>query len=200
MTFVPSFMCLILALDMGFDFTTDSNAVQCCSADDPRLGTGGGAQRMPGEAAKSYLSLLCSASRSSSSLVSRPGLVTEQAVSCRRMFPSLPLVMTLCVLTAIYAVSPRVARHRIIWSACFHTLYLTGSFFVFIYFLPIYSQVSAMKSGIDSIPLAVSQVLAIIMVGVLTIKLDITCDSGVVSAMVGACSLRCLLKQVPSSG
>lgn len=57
-----------------------------------------------------------------------------------------------------------------------------------------------MKSGIDSIPLAVSQVLAIIMVGVLTIKLDITCNSGAVSAMVGACSLRCLLKQVPSSG
>ncbi|KAH8771705.1 major facilitator superfamily domain-containing protein [Diaporthe sp. PMI_573] len=72
-------------------------------------------------------------------------------------------------------ISPLIASHRTIWSACTYTLCLTGSFFVVVYFLPIYFQAvkgaSALQSGIDTIPLVVSQVLAIITVGVLTSKL-----------------------------
>lgn len=79
------------------------------------------------------------------------------------------------VLTTISAVSPRIASQRTIWSACIYTLLLTGSFFIVVYFLPIYFQAiknaSALQSGIDTIPLVVSQVLAIIMVGVLTSKI-----------------------------
>lgn len=74
-----------------------------------------------------------------------------------------------------HAVSPRIASQRTIWSACIYTLLLTGSFFIVVYFLPIYFQAiktaSALQSGIDTIPLVVSQVLAIIMVGVLTSKI-----------------------------
>jgi MFS family permease len=73
-----------------------------------------------------------------------------------------------------HTVSPRIANQRTIWSACIYTLCLTGSFFVVVYFLPIYFQAvkgaSALQSGIDTTPLVISQVLAIITVGVMTSK------------------------------
>ncbi|ROW05875.1 hypothetical protein VPNG_08036 [Cytospora leucostoma] len=69
----------------------------------------------------------------------------------------------------------RIATQRTVWSSSIFTLCLTGAFFVMVYFIPIYFQavkgVSALQSGIDSIPLIVPQVLALIMAGVLTSKL-----------------------------
>ncbi|ROW00329.1 hypothetical protein VMCG_07322 [Cytospora schulzeri] len=69
----------------------------------------------------------------------------------------------------------RIATQRTVWSACIYTLCLTGTFFLMVYFIPIYFQavkgVSALQSGIDTIPLIVPQVLALIMAGILTSKL-----------------------------
>ncbi|KAK7725512.1 hypothetical protein SLS63_008115 [Diaporthe eres] len=66
----------------------------------------------------------------------------------------------------------------------------TRSFFIVVYFLPIYFQAvkgaSALQSGIDTIPLVVSQVLAIIMVGVLTSKIGYYMPFIYVSVIVSA--------------
>ncbi|KAI7774257.1 hypothetical protein LA080_009034 [Diaporthe eres] len=87
-------------------------------------------------------------------------------------------------------ISPRIASQRTIWSACIYTLLLTGSFFIVVYFLPIYFQAvksaSALQSGIDTIPLVVSQVLAIIMVGVLTSKIGYYIPFIYVSVVISA--------------
>ncbi|KAF2661948.1 MFS general substrate transporter [Lophiostoma macrostomum CBS 122681] len=72
-------------------------------------------------------------------------------------------------------IPPRIALQRTIWSSSIFIFCLSSSFFVLIYFLPIYFQavkgMSALNSGIASIPLIFSNVIALIIVGVLVSKL-----------------------------
>ncbi|KAI1153166.1 major facilitator superfamily domain-containing protein [Nemania diffusa] len=71
-------------------------------------------------------------------------------------------------------IPPRVGSQRTVWSASIFSFFLSGAFFLLIYFLPIYFQAikgtSALRSGIDSIPLILSNVVGIILAGGLTAK------------------------------
>jgi len=67
------------------------------------------------------------------------------------------------------SVPPRVGLQRTIWSSSLFTFCLSSGFFIFIYFLPIYFQAvtgrTALDSGIASIPLILSNVVGLILVG-----------------------------------
>jgi len=69
-------------------------------------------------------------------------------------------------------VPPRIFKQRTIYSGAFFGLCLGGSFFIMIYYLPIWFQaihgVSATQSGIDNLPLVLSQVFGSILGGALT--------------------------------
>ncbi|KAI8950859.1 major facilitator superfamily domain-containing protein [Xylaria longipes] len=69
-------------------------------------------------------------------------------------------------------IPPRVGLQRTIWSASLFSFLLSGAFFLLIYFIPIYFQAvkgrTALGSGIDSIPLILSNVVGIILAGALT--------------------------------
>ncbi|KAI0403075.1 major facilitator superfamily domain-containing protein [Xylaria palmicola] len=71
-------------------------------------------------------------------------------------------------------IPPRVGLQRTIWSASLVSFLLSGAFFLLIYFIPIYFQAikgqTALGSGIDSIPLILSNVVAIILAGALTTR------------------------------
>jgi MFS family permease len=66
-------------------------------------------------------------------------------------------------------VPPRVGLQRTIWSSSLFTFCLSSGFFILIYFLPIYFQAvtgrTALDSGIASIPLILSNVVGLILVG-----------------------------------
>jgi hypothetical protein len=66
-------------------------------------------------------------------------------------------------------IPPRIATQRTIWSASWFAFFLSGAFFLFIYFIPIWFQavmgVSALQSGIDNIPLILSNAVAVIASG-----------------------------------
>ncbi|KAK3291394.1 major facilitator superfamily domain-containing protein [Chaetomium fimeti] len=66
-------------------------------------------------------------------------------------------------------IPPRVGLQRTIWSSSLFTFCLSSGFFILIYFLPIYFQAvtgrTALDSGIASIPLILSNVLGLILVG-----------------------------------
>ncbi|OGM43338.1 hypothetical protein ABOM_008732 [Aspergillus bombycis] len=70
---------------------------------------------------------------------------------------------------------PRIATHRTVWAASLFSFCLSGAFFLLIYYIPIYFQaikgIDALHSGIDSIPLILSNVVGIILAGALTTKL-----------------------------
>jgi hypothetical protein len=78
-------------------------------------------------------------------------------------------------LLTLHEVPPRIALQRTVWSSSIFIFCLSASFYVLIYFLPIYFQavkgMSALDSGIASIPLIFSNVIALIIVGVLVSKL-----------------------------
>jgi EmrB/QacA subfamily drug resistance transporter len=69
-------------------------------------------------------------------------------------------------------VPPRIAKQRSIAAGSFFGLCLGGSFFILVYYLPTYFQaiqgVSAIESGIRSLPLILSQVVALIFAGAMT--------------------------------
>ena len=71
-------------------------------------------------------------------------------------------------------VPPRIFNQRTMVSAAFFAVCLGGSFFLFIYFLPIWFQAikgtSATESGIRSLPLVIAQVLVLIISGGLVTK------------------------------
>ncbi|KAK4096552.1 hypothetical protein N658DRAFT_489871 [Parathielavia hyrcaniae] len=66
-------------------------------------------------------------------------------------------------------IPPRVGLQRTIWSSSLFTFCLSSGFFILIYFLPIYFQAvtsrTALDSGIASIPLILSNVVGLILVG-----------------------------------
>lgn len=71
-------------------------------------------------------------------------------------------------------VPPRIGLQRTIWSSSLFTFCLSSGFFILIYFLPIYFQaikgMTAFDSGIASIPLILSNVVGLILVGGLVTK------------------------------
>lgn len=69
-------------------------------------------------------------------------------------------------------VPPRLIKQRSVWSSAVFCAFLGGSFFVLVYFLPIWFQaiknVSATKSGIMNLPMLLGLVLVMLIAGVLT--------------------------------
>jgi hypothetical protein len=87
----------------------------------------------------------------------------------------------------------RIIRQRSIWAASWFGFFLSGAFFSFICFLPIYFQaiqgVSALQSGIDNLPLILANVITTISSGVAVSKLGyITpfCCASAVLASIGS--------------
>ena len=68
----------------------------------------------------------------------------------------------------------RILTQRTIWSASWFAFFLSGAFFLFIYFIPIYFQAikgtTALQSGIDNLPLILSNVILAVGSGVLVSK------------------------------
>ncbi|KAJ7764878.1 major facilitator superfamily transporter [Mycena metata] len=66
-------------------------------------------------------------------------------------------------------VPPRILKQRSIWSGMFFALCLGSSFFILVYFLPIWVQaikgVTAVKSGIDNLPMILSLVISSLLAG-----------------------------------
>jgi MFS family permease len=71
-------------------------------------------------------------------------------------------------------VPPRIARHRTIWSVSIFTTASSGAYYLLIYFIPMYFQAikgtTALRSGINSIPLILCNVVGSLMSGFLTTK------------------------------
>jgi hypothetical protein len=72
-------------------------------------------------------------------------------------------------------VPPRIARNRSIAFGAVYAFFIGAAFFLFVYYLPYYFQaiknVSALRSGIDVLPLILSQVVGTILAGVLTTRI-----------------------------
>ncbi|KAH6880097.1 major facilitator superfamily domain-containing protein [Thelonectria olida] len=72
-------------------------------------------------------------------------------------------------------VPPRIAKQRTIFASSIFTFCLAGTFFLLSYFIPIYFQAvkgaSALKSGIDTIPLILPNVIGILFAGFGTSKI-----------------------------
>lgn len=66
-------------------------------------------------------------------------------------------------------IPPRVLRKRSIWAACGFAVFFAGSFFTMAYYIPLYFQAikgsSAVKSGLQLLPLMISVVLSSILWG-----------------------------------
>lgn len=66
-------------------------------------------------------------------------------------------------------VPPRILKNRSIWTGAWFAFFQGATFFVFVYYLPIWFQaikgVSAIKSGIENLPMILSLVFAMIGVG-----------------------------------
>ncbi|KAF7314331.1 Major facilitator superfamily transporter [Mycena kentingensis (nom. inval.)] len=66
-------------------------------------------------------------------------------------------------------VPPRILKYRSILAGCIFSLTLGSSFFILVYYLPIWFQaikgVSAVKSGIDNLPMILSLVIASLIAG-----------------------------------
>jgi len=69
-------------------------------------------------------------------------------------------------------VPPRIARQRSIASGSVFAFFIGAAFFLFVYYIPYYFQAikgtSALRSGIDVLPLILSQVVGTILAGALT--------------------------------
>ncbi|KAH8698979.1 major facilitator superfamily domain-containing protein [Talaromyces proteolyticus] len=72
-------------------------------------------------------------------------------------------------------VPPRIAKQRTIFASSLFTFCLAGTFFLLSYFIPIYFQAvkgdSALKSGIDTIPVILPNVIGILFAGFGTSKI-----------------------------
>ncbi|RSM20202.1 hypothetical protein CDV31_000999 [Fusarium ambrosium] len=72
-------------------------------------------------------------------------------------------------------VPPRIAKQRTIFASSLFTFCLAGTFFLLSYFIPIYFQAvkgaTALKSGIDTIPLILPNVIGILFAGFGTSKI-----------------------------
>jgi len=101
----------------------------------------------------------------------------------------------------------RIATQRTIWSASWFAFFLSGAFFLFIYFLPIYFQAikgaTALQSGIDNLPLILSNVIVVIISGVAVSKLGYVnpfCYASVVFTAVGSGMLMTVTAETNTVG
>lgn len=90
----------------------------------------------------------------------------------------------------------RILSQQTIWSASWFAFFISGAFFVFIYFLPIYFQAvkgeDPLESGIHNIPLILSNVVLAILSGVGVSKIGYInpfCYGSVALASLGAALL-----------
>ena len=69
-----------------------------------------------------------------------------------------------------------MVRNRVVWSSCLVIWFLFGAMMVYSYYLPIWFQAvkgaSSLKSGVDLLPLILSQIIASILSGGLGKSLD----------------------------
>ncbi|QPC78161.1 hypothetical protein HYE68_008913 [Fusarium pseudograminearum] len=72
-------------------------------------------------------------------------------------------------------IPPRIAKQRTMLSVCVFTLFSSGAYYLLIYFLPLYFQevkgATALRSGIQCIPLILCNVVGSLSSGLLTTKL-----------------------------
>lgn len=72
-------------------------------------------------------------------------------------------------------IPPRIARQRSVASGAYYGLTLSAPFFILVYFLPIWFQAikgtSAVRSGIDNLPLILSQAIGSILAGALVTQI-----------------------------
>ncbi|KAL4740438.1 MFS general substrate transporter [Aspergillus similis] len=85
-------------------------------------------------------------------------------------------------------VPTEIARQRTIAFASFFGLCIGGSFFIMIYYIPIWFQairgVTAVRSGIDSLPMILSNVIGIILSGGLTTKFGYNAPFFIASSII----------------
>ena len=87
----------------------------------------------------------------------------------------------------------RIATQRTIWSASWFAFFISGAFFLFIYFVPIYFQavkgVTALQSGIDLIPLILANAATVIASGFAVSRLGYVnpfCYASIIFTAVGS--------------
>ncbi|RYP66677.1 hypothetical protein DL771_007676 [Monosporascus sp. 5C6A] len=87
----------------------------------------------------------------------------------------------------------RIITQRTIWAACWFAFFLSGAFYLFIYFIPIYFQAingdTALQSSIDNLPMVLSNVILAVISGLGVSKLGYInpfCYASIVFASVGA--------------
>ncbi|KAH6645459.1 major facilitator superfamily domain-containing protein [Truncatella angustata] len=90
-------------------------------------------------------------------------------------------------------IPPRIVTQRTIWSASWFAFFLSGSFYLFIYFIPYYFQAvkgeSALSSSIDNLPLILGNVILAVASGVGVSRLGYInpfCYASVVFTSIGA--------------
>jgi hypothetical protein len=90
-------------------------------------------------------------------------------------------------------IPPRIVMQRTIWSASWFAFFISGSFYLFIYFIPIYFQAvlaaSSLTSSIDSLPLILANVILAVLSGVGVSRLGYInpfCYASVVFAAIGS--------------
>ena len=90
----------------------------------------------------------------------------------------------------------RIATQRSIWSASWFAFFLSGAFFLFIYFIPIYFQAvknaSALRSGIENLPLILANVIVVVTSGFAVSRLGYInpfCLASIVFASIGSALL-----------
>ena len=90
-------------------------------------------------------------------------------------------------------IPPRIISQRMIWSASWFAFFISGAFFLFIYFLPIYFQAlkgsTALRSGIDNLPLILANVIVVIVSGFAVSRVGYInpfCLGSVVFAAIGS--------------
>ena len=101
----------------------------------------------------------------------------------------------------------RIATQRMIWSASWFAFFLSGAFFLFIYFIPIYFQAiknaTALQSGIDNLPLILSNVIVVIISGIAVSKLGYInpfCYASVLFTAIGSGLLTTVTAQTNTVG
>lgn len=90
-------------------------------------------------------------------------------------------------------IPPRIVTQSMICSASWFAFFISGAFFLFIYFLPIYFQalkgLTALRSGIDNLPLILANVIVVIVSGFAVSRLGYInpfCRGSMVFAAIGS--------------
>ncbi|RYP44396.1 hypothetical protein DL768_009128 [Monosporascus sp. mg162] len=96
----------------------------------------------------------------------------------------------------------RIITQRTIWAASWFAFFLSGAFYLFIYFIPIYFQAvmgaSALQSSIDNLPMVLANVIFAVISGLAVSKLGYInpfCYGSVVFTSIGAGLLMTLTSE-----